>query len=75
MRILVVEDDIGTGNYLKKGLTEVGYGVDLARDGTDGLFRALEYGYDAIVLDVMLPGLDGWQIIDVLRKKSDVPIL
>ena len=75
MRILVVEDDIGTGNYLKKGLTEAGYGVDLARDGTDGLFRALEYGYDAIVLDVMLPGLDGWQIIDVLRKKSDVPIL
>lgn len=39
MRILVVEDDIGTGNYLKKGLTEAGYGVDLARDGTDGLFR------------------------------------
>ncbi|QHS44581.1 heavy metal response regulator transcription factor [Klebsiella michiganensis] len=75
MRILVVEDDIGNGNYLKKGLTEAGYGVDLARDGTDGLFQALEYGYDAIVLDVMLPGLDGWQIIDVLRKKSDVPIL
>ncbi|HEJ7973696.1 TPA: heavy metal response regulator transcription factor [Serratia marcescens] len=75
MRILVVEDDIGTGDYLKKGLGEVGYGVDLARTGTDGLFRALEQDYDAIVLDVMLPGLDGWQIIEVLRKKSDVPIL
>ncbi|EMN8761601.1 MULTISPECIES: heavy metal response regulator transcription factor [Serratia] len=75
MRILVVEDDIGTGNYLKKGLSEAGYGVDLARTGTDGLFRALEQDYDAIVLDVMLPGLDGWQIIEVLRKKSDVPIL
>ncbi|USQ50922.1 heavy metal response regulator transcription factor [Serratia marcescens] len=74
MRILVVEDDIGTGDYLKKGLSEAG-GVDLARTGTDGLFRALEQDYDAIVLDVMLPGLDGWQIIEVLRKKSDVPIL
>ena len=75
MRILVVEDDISTGDYLKKGLGEAGYSVDLARTGTDGLFRALEHGYDAIVLDVMLPGLDGWQIIEVLRKKSDVPIL
>ena len=75
MRILVVEDDIGTGDYLKKGLGEAGYGVDLARTGTDGLFRALEQDYDAIVLDVMLPGLDGWQVIEVLRKKSDVPIL
>lgn len=75
MRILVVEDDISTGDYLKKGLGEAGYNVDLARNGTDGLFRALEHGYDAIVLDVMLPGLDGWQIIEVLRKKSDVPIL
>ena len=75
MRILVVEDDISTGEYLKKGLGEAGYSVDLARNGTDGLFRALEHGYDAIVLDVMLPGLDGWQIIEVLRKKSDVPIL
>ncbi len=75
MRILVVEDDIGTGDYLKKGLGEAGYSVNLARNGTDGLFRALEQDYDAIVLDVMLPGLDGWQIIEVLRKKSDVPIL
>ncbi|CAI1583064.1 heavy metal response regulator transcription factor [Serratia proteamaculans] len=75
MRILVVEDDISTGDYLKKGLGEAGYSVDLARNGTDGLFLALEQGYDAIVLDVMLPGLDGWQIIEVLRKKSDVPIL
>ncbi|WP_413506574.1 heavy metal response regulator transcription factor [Serratia proteamaculans] len=75
MRILVVEDDISTGDYLKKGLGEAGYSVDLARNGTDGLFLALEHGYDAIVLDVMLPGLNGWQIIEVLRKKSDVPIL
>ena len=67
MRILVVEDDIGTGNYLKKGLTEAGYGVDLARDGTDGLFRALEYGYDAIVVEVLVRGFVGWLFIVVLR--------
>ncbi len=75
MRILIVEDDSGTGNYLKKGLSEAGYNVEWVRNGTDGLFQALEYQYDAIVLDVMLPGLDGWQIMEVLRKKSDVPVL
>ncbi|ACZ75121.1 MULTISPECIES: heavy metal response regulator transcription factor [Dickeya] len=75
MRILVVEDDGSTGDYLKKGLTEAGYAVDLARNGTDGLFNALEHSYDAIILDVMLPGLNGWQIIEMLRKKSDVPVL
>lgn len=75
MRILVIEDDVSTGDYLKKGLTEAGYSVDLARNGADGLFLALEYGYDAVILDVMLPGLDGWQVMEVLRKKSDVPVL
>ena len=75
MRILVIEDDVSTGDYLKKGLTEAGYSVDLARNGSDGLFLALEDGYDAVILDVMLPGLDGWQVMEVLRKKSDVPVL
>ncbi|MBU9810468.1 heavy metal response regulator transcription factor [Rahnella sp. C60] len=75
MRILVIEDDVSTGDYLKKGLTEAGYSVDLARNGADGLFLALEDGYDAVILDVMLPGLDGWQVMEVLRKKSDVPVL
>ncbi|GAB7207922.1 hypothetical protein OS21_44200 [Dickeya oryzae] len=70
MRILVVEDDGSTGDYLKKGLTEAGYAVDLARNGTDGLFNALEHSYDVIILDVMLPGLNGWQIIEMLRKKK-----
>ena len=60
MRILVIEDDVSTGDYLKKGLTEAGYSVDLARNGADGLFLALEEGYDAVILDVMLPGLNGW---------------
>ncbi len=61
MRILIVEDDLSTGEYLRKGLGEAGYSVDLARTGPDGLFLALENIYDAIILDVMLPGLDGWR--------------
>ena len=75
MRILIVEDDLSTGEYLRKGLGEAGYRVDLARTGTDGLFLALENQYDAIILDVMLPGLDGWQLMEIIRKKSDVPVL
>ena len=75
MRILLVEDDTRTGDYLKKGLGESGYQVDWAQHGADGLHLALEQRYDLIVLDVMLPGIDGWQIIEVLRKKQDVPIL
>lgn len=75
MRILVIEDDVSTGDYLKKGLGEAGYRVDLARNGADGLFLALEEEYDAVILDVMLPGLNGWQVMEVLRKKSDVPVL
>ncbi len=75
MRILVIEDDVSTGDYLKKGLGEAGYRVDLARNGADGLFIALEESFDAIILDVMLPGLNGWQVMEVLRKKSDVPVL
>ncbi|MEG3134470.1 heavy metal response regulator transcription factor [Rouxiella sp. T17] len=75
MRILVIEDDVSTGDYLKKGLGEAGYRVDLARNGADGLFMALEESFDAVILDVMLPGLNGWQVMEVLRKKSDVPVL
>jgi len=62
MSILVIEDDPKTGDYLKKGLRESGYAVDLARTGTDGLHMALEHAYDLVVLDVMLPGEDGLQI-------------
>ncbi|WP_282344721.1 MULTISPECIES: heavy metal response regulator transcription factor [Pseudomonas] len=75
MRILLVEDDTRTGEYLKKGLGESGYQVDWVQHGADGLHLALEQRYDLIVLDVMLPGIDGWQIIEVLRKKQDVPVL
>lgn len=75
MRILVVEDELKTGNYLKKGLGESGFVVDLARTGPDGLHMANTGEYDLIVLDVMLPGIDGWQIMQEIRKTKGVPVL
>lgn len=75
MRILIVEDEPKAGDYLHKGLTESGFVVDLARDGADGLAHAREHPYDLIVLDVMLPGLDGWQVLRELRRERDTPVL
>lgn len=75
MKILVIEDDPKTGDYLKKGLRESGYSVDLSRTGTDGLQMALGSAYDLVVLDVSLPGIDGWQIMPALREKGDVRVL
>ncbi|HEX2603375.1 MAG TPA: heavy metal response regulator transcription factor [Oxalicibacterium sp.] len=75
MRILVVEDEPKAGEYLRSGLTESGYVVDLARNGVDGLHLALEMQYDLIVLDVMLPQMDGWQVLQRLREASDTPVL
>lgn len=75
MKILVIEDDPKTGDYLKKGLRESGYSVDLSRTGTEGLQMALGSAYDLVVLDVSLPGIDGWQIMPALREKGDVRVL
>ena len=75
MHILLIEDDRKTGEYLKKGLGESGYAVDWTQHGADGLHLALDGRYDLVILDVMLPGIDGWQIMEVLRKKHDVPVL
>ncbi|KTS71180.1 transcriptional regulator [Pseudomonas oryzihabitans] len=75
MHILLIEDDQKTGEYLKKGLGESGYAVDWTQHGADGLHLALDGRYDLVILDVMLPGIDGWQIMEVLRKKLDVPVL
>ena len=75
MRVLVVEDEPKTGDYLSKGLTESGFVVDLARTGTEGLHMATEGDYDLIVLDVMLPGMDGWTVLKRLRELSQVPVL
>jgi two-component system copper resistance phosphate regulon response regulator CusR len=76
MKILVVEDEIKTGDYLKQGLTEAGFVVDLARDGNDGLHAATTEQYDLVILDVMLPGRDGWSILKAIRERgNEVPAL
>ena len=76
MKILIVEDEVKTGDYLKQGLVEAGFVVDLVRDGKDGLHYALTEAYDLLVLDVMLPGLDGWSVLAAVRKAGkEVPVL
>ena len=76
MRILVIEDEYKTATYLKKGLSENGYTVDLSSDGVEGLRLAREGEYDLIILDVMLPGLDGWSVLSELKKvNSDATVM
>lgn len=75
MNILVIEDEPKAGNYLLKGLQELGNSVTLARDGVDGLHQALENEFDVIVLDVMMPKMDGWEVLRRLRKQADTPVL
>lgn len=75
MRILVIEDEADLLASLAKALREEGYAVDTAADGEEGLYKAQSWDYDAIVLDVMLPGLDGWTILERLRKTKQTPVL
>lgn len=76
MKILIVEDEQKTGDYLKQGLSEAGFMVDLLRDGLDGLHQALTDDYDLVVLDIMLPGLDGWQVLQRIRQAGKhLPVL
>ena len=76
MKILIVEDELKTGDYLRQGLSEAGYNTDIARTGVDGLHLALTGGYDLLILDVMLPGLDGWQLLETVRRGgSEMPVL
>jgi two-component system, OmpR family, response regulator len=75
MRILIVEDEPDLLRSLAQALREEGYAVDSANNGGDGLFNAESYDYDAIVLDVMLPKLDGWEILKRLRKTKKTPVL
>ncbi|WP_027949260.1 heavy metal response regulator transcription factor [Haliea salexigens] len=67
MRLLVVEDEVKTGDYLRQGLTEAGFVVALARNGLDGHHLAMTESFDLIILDVMLPDVDGWRIVQSLR--------
>ncbi|MBV9156337.1 MAG: heavy metal response regulator transcription factor [Acidobacteriaceae bacterium] len=70
MRILVIEDEVKTAKFLKKGLGESGFVVDIAKDGPDGLHLALEVDFDVIILDLMLPHMDGWQVLARLRQAN-----
>lgn len=76
MRILIVEDESRSRKFLAKGLRESGFLVDAAADGDEGLQIAVEGNHDLIVLDVMLPGLDGWQVLEQLRAQGrTTPVL
>jgi two-component system OmpR family response regulator len=75
MRTLVVEDEPDLLTSLLKALREEGYAADGASDGEDGLYKAESYDYDAIILDIMLPGLDGWEVLRRLRKSKKTPVL
>jgi two-component system copper resistance phosphate regulon response regulator CusR len=76
MRLLVVEDEPKTATYLKKGLGENGFSVQVAQDGDQGLFMAMENAFDLIILDVMLPRRSGWSLLEALRQNGQVtPVL
>ncbi|REH36127.1 two-component system copper resistance phosphate regulon response regulator CusR [Paraperlucidibaca baekdonensis] len=76
MKILLVEDEKKTGNYLKQGLTEAGYITDWVTDGLSGKHQATTEKYDLIILDVMLPGLDGWSVLAAIRAiDQSLPVL
>ncbi|MDH4562858.1 heavy metal response regulator transcription factor [Pseudomonas sp. BN411] len=76
MKLLIVEDEPKTGQFLRQGMTEAGLAADLATNGLEGRDLALAGGYDLIILDVMLPGLDGWQVLRSLRHAGlQVPVL
>lgn len=76
MRILIVEDDSDTGEHIKRGLEECGYGADLAGNGPDGLAMALEGSYSVVIVDRMLPGLEGLELIRKMREADNMtPVL
>ena len=76
MKILVVEDETKTGDYIKQGLTESGFVVELVRTGLDGHHKAMTGNFELIILDVMLPDIDGWRILSSLREsKIFTPVL
>jgi two-component system copper resistance phosphate regulon response regulator CusR len=75
VKILIVEDEQKTADYLRKGLTEQGCAVDVAHDGIDGQHLAIEHDYDVIVLDAMLPGIDGFSVLRALREVKQTPVI
>lgn len=75
MRLLIVEDEEKTSSYVHRGLSELGYIVDVATNGIDGLHYALEMDYDVVILDVMLPGKDGYGVLQGLRLYKKTPVI
>ena len=75
MRVLAVEDEPDLLSSLLTALREDGYAADGAPDGEEGLYKAESYDYDAVVLDIMLPGIDGWEVLSRLRKTKKTPVL
>jgi len=75
MKLLIVEDEVKTADYLQKGLTEQGCAVDVAHNGIDGQHLALVHDYDVIVLDAMLPGIDGFTLLRALRAVKQTPVI
>jgi len=75
MQLLVIEDETKLAQYLQKGLREEGFAVDVAHDGVTGLEAAVQHAYDLVVLDGMLPGLDGFAVLAALRQSRQTPVL
>lgn len=75
MRILVVEDEAKAAAYLRKGLMESGFQVEVAHDGLDARHFIEQDTFDLVILDIMLPHLNGWQLLDILRVKAQTPVL
>jgi two-component system copper resistance phosphate regulon response regulator CusR len=75
LKILVIEDEPKAAEYLRQGLTESGYAVEVAHNGTDGLHAAATGDHDLLILDVMLPGIDGFAVLSALRTSKQTPVL
>ena len=75
MKILVIEDEPKAAEYLRQGLSESGYTVEVAHNGTDGLHAAATGDHDLVILDVMLPGIDGFAVLSALRTSKQIPVL
>ena len=75
MRILLVEDEAKLADYVQRGLSEAGYTVDVARDGIQGRYLCTEGDYQLVVLDIMLPGIDGFGVLTALRERRSTPVL
>jgi two-component system copper resistance phosphate regulon response regulator CusR len=75
MKLLVIEDEPRAAEYLRQGLAESGYTVEVSHDGTDGLHRAVTGDYDLVLLDVMLPGIDGFAVLAAIRASKATPEL